>query len=252
MGRLVSRAVVEDPDMVLVGAISLEHAGEAIGPTVGHPESDVTVSTQLETLLQAETEVAVDFTRPDVVMDNIRWAVDHAMHIVVGTTGIGAAELDTIRSWVDTEADNTNVVVAPNFSIGAAVAQRFAEEAARVFPAVEVIEMHHDQKADAPSGTAVAAAERIAAARAEKYEPAMGERLEGARGADVDGVRVHAIRLPGIVGHHAYVFGSPGQTLTIQHDATDRSAFVPGVLLAIKEVARRPGLTVGVESLLDL
>jgi len=252
MGRMVCQGVAEDSDLNLVGAIDRTREGGSIGPLIGQPKQDVVVSSQLETLLQAETEVAVDFTRPGEVMNTIRWAVDHAIHLVVGTSGIGPPELDQIRGWLEAEAGGSNVVVAPNFSIGSVVAQRFAEEAVRHFPAVEIIELHHDQKVDAPSGTAAQTAERIAKAREEVWSGPAEESVPGVRGGQVDGIRVHSVRLPGLVAHQEMIFGGQGQTLTIRHDATDRSTYMPGVLLAIKQVAHRPGLTAGLEPLLGL
>ena len=252
MGRMVCQGVAEDSDLNLVGAIDRTREGGSIGPLIGQPKQDVVVSSQLETLLQAETEVAVDFTRPAEVMNTIRWAIDHGLHIVVGTTGIGPSELEHIRGWLDAEAGGSNVIVSPNFSVGAVVAQRFVEEAARHFPAVEIIELHHDQKVDAPSGTAAVTAERIAKARQEPWAGPEEENVPGVRGGDVDGVRVHSVRLPGLVAHQEVMFGGPGQSLTIRHDAYDRSCYMPGVLLAIKQVAQRPGLTVGLEPLLGL
>jgi len=170
--------------------------------------------------------------------------------MVVGTTGVGLDEQETIREWL--KDSDANVVVAPNFSIGAVVAQRLAEEAARHFPAAEIIELHHDQKIDAPSGTAAATARRIAAARSEVWAGPEGESVEGVRGGSVEGIPVHSVRLPGLVAHQEVLFGGPGQTLSIRHDSTDRSSFMPGVILAIKEVARRPGLTLGLEPLLGI
>ena len=252
MGRMVCAAVADDPEMHLVGAIDRSREGDAIGPLVGHPKEDVVVSSQIEMLLQAETEVAVDFTRPGEVMNTIRWAIDHAIHIVVGTTGIGPAELDDIRRWLEAEGGGSNVIVAPNFSLGAVIAQRFAEEAARYFPAVEIIEMHQEQKLDAPSGTAAATAERIAKAREESWTGPGEENIPGVRGGDVAGVRVHSVRLPGLVAHQEMIFGGPGQIVTIRHDALDRASYMPGVLMAIKQIARRSGLTVGLEPLLGL
>jgi 4-hydroxy-tetrahydrodipicolinate reductase len=252
MGRLVCRAVVEDPELSLVAAIDRTRDGDLIGPIIGSSNVDVVVSSQIETLLQAETEVIVDFTSPGEVMNNIRWAVDHGMDIVVGTTGIGPDELEDIRKWIEAEGGEANVIVAPNFSIGAVVAQRFAEEAARFFPATEIIELHHDQKIDAPSGTAATTAERIAAARTESWSGPKDETVSGVRGGEVEGVRIHSVRLPGLVAHQEVIFGSAGQTLTIRHDALDRTCYLPGVLLAIKKVAERPGLTVGLEPLLGL
>jgi 4-hydroxy-tetrahydrodipicolinate reductase len=252
MGRLVCRAVVEDPDLNLVAAIDRTRDGDHIGPILGMNRVDVVASSQLETLLQAETEVLVDFTRPDEVMNNIRWAIDHGTDIVVGTTGIGPGELDDIRKWIEAEGGDTNVIVAPNFSIGAVVAQRFAVDAARFFPAAEIIELHHDQKVDAPSGTAATTAEKIAEARSEKWSGPEAESVSGVRGGEIDGLRIHSVRLPGLVAHQEVIFGSTGQTLTIRHDALDRTCYLPGVLLAIKQVADRPGLTVGLEPLLGL
>jgi 4-hydroxy-tetrahydrodipicolinate reductase len=252
MGRLICRAVVEDPELSLVAAIDRTRDGDLIGPIIGASRVDIVVSAQIETLLQAETEVVVDFTRPGEVLSNIRWAIDHGMDIVVGTTGIGPGDLDDIRKWIDAEGGEANVIVAPNFSIGAVVAQRFAVEAARFFPAAEIVELHHDQKIDAPSGTATTTAEKIAAARNEPWSGPEDESVSGVRGGEVEGVRIHSVRLPGLVAHQEVVFGSAGQTLTIRHDALDRTCYLPGVLLAIKQVADRPGLTVGLEPLLGL
>lgn len=252
MGQLVCRAIAEDPELVLVAAINPSRPGVTVGDVIGHPEVDVEVSPQIETLLQAETEVAVDFTHPDAVMDNVRWCIDHAMHIVVGTTGVGPAELDEIQGWIDEEGGEAHVVVSSNFAIGAVVAQRFAEQAARLFPASEIIELHHDRKADAPSGTALSTARRVAAARQEKWTGPGAESVASVRGGDVEGIRVHSVRLPGLVAHQEVVFGGMGETVTIRHDAYDRTCYMPGVLLAIRKVVRRPGLTVGIESLLGL
>jgi 4-hydroxy-tetrahydrodipicolinate reductase len=252
MGRLVSRAVAEDPDLALVAGVSPEHGGEHLGQLIGRADVDVRISPDLDPLLQAEAEVVVDFTRPDVVMDDIRWAVEHRVHIVVGTTGLGQSELDRIRRMLDEAGDESNVVVAPNFAIGAVLMQRFAEQAAMFFAPAEIVELHHEGKVDAPSGTALATAERMAKARAEPWRGPTGESLSGARGGDVDGIRIHSVRLPGLVAHQEVIFGGVGQTLTIRHDSSQREAFVPGVILAIKAVIHRPGLTVGLEPLLGL
>jgi len=255
MGRMVCRAVADDPDMRLVAGVNPSLGGEPLGPLIDRPDVDVQVTDTLDTLLQAETEVAVDFTRPDVVMDDVRWAIDHAVHIVVGTSGVGPADLDTIRELLDDEANESNVVVAPNFAIGAVLMQRFAAEAARYFPAAEIVELHHDGKLDAPSGTAIATAARLAEARGDGAPPgpgAAGETIPGVRGGEFGGVRIHSVRLPGLVAHQEVILGGQGQTLTIRHDSIDRASFIPGVLLAIKEVVRRRGLTVGLEPMLDL
>ena len=251
MGRLVCRAVAEDPDLALVAAVNPSRRGEHVGQMIGHPEVDVVVSGELEVLLQAETEVAVDFTTPHAVMDNVRWAIQHAVHMVVGTTGLGPRELQEIRDLLEDEGSESNVIVAPNFAIGAVLLQRFAEQAARFFPAVEIIELHHEGKLDAPSGTALATAEKIVRARRGTWTGPDGESLPGVRGGAVDGVRIHSVRLPGLVAHQEVIFGGTGQILTIRHDSPQRESFMPGVLLAIKSVVGRPGLTVGLESLLD-
>ena len=209
----------------------------------------------LFSVADAGAQVVVDFTHPDVVLDNIRWCIDEGIHCVVGTTGFDAEKIATVRRWVD-EAPGVGVVIAPNFAIGAVLTMRFAETAARYFESVEVVELHHPGKADAPSGTAVRTAELVAAARAEaKAGPApdaTSVALDGARGASVAGVPVHSVRLAGLVAHQEVLLGTVGETLTIRHDSFDRVSFMPGVLLAVRSVASRPGLTVGLESLLGL
>lgn len=253
MGQMVCRTVAEDPDLALVAAIDRTHVGERIGPLIGHPEiNGVLVSDELDALTDAEVEVAVDFTHPDVVRDNVRWCITHAVHLVVGTTGLTEDDIAEFRDLLEHEGGESNVVIAPNFALGAVLMQRFAAEAARYFPAVEVIELHHEGKADAPSGTALSTANRLLAERVESYHGPDRESVEGVRGGDVEGVRVHSVRLPGLVAHQEVIFGGLGQTLTIRHDSMDRSSFMPGVLVAVKSVASRPGLTMGLEPLLDL
>jgi 4-hydroxy-tetrahydrodipicolinate reductase len=209
----------------------------------------------LEVFIETNTQVVVDFTHPDVVMGNLKFLVEHGIHGVVGTTGFDAARLDEVRGWL-AERPETGVLIAPNFAIGAVLSMRFAEQAARFFDSVEVIELHHPNKADAPSGTAYRTAGLIAAARERAgvgpSPDATTTELEGARGADVDGVRVHSVRLAGLVAHQEVLFGTQGETLTIRHDSIDRNSFAPGVLLGVREIAKRPGLTVGLDPLLDL
>lgn len=197
-------------------------------------------------------DVAVDFTHPDAVMDNLRACVEAGVHAVVGTTGFDQARLAELRSL--TGGTGVGILVAPNFGIAAVLMMQFAAQAARFFTSVEVVELHHPGKADAPSGTARRTAQLIAAAR-EGMEPmpdATTTALDGARGADVDGVRVHAVRLAGLVAHQEVLLGGAGESLTIRHDSYDRASFMPGVLLGVRAVASRPGLTVGLEHLLDL
>ncbi|HEX2266684.1 MAG TPA: 4-hydroxy-tetrahydrodipicolinate reductase [Actinomycetota bacterium] len=252
MGRLVCRAIAEDPELVLAAAVNPSFGGEHLGVMIGHPEIDVRISDDRETLLQAESEVVVDFTTPSAVMDNVRWGIEHAIHMVVGTTGIGPPELADIERLIEAEGHESNVIVAPNFAIGAVLLQLFSALAARYFAAAEIIELHHEGKADAPSGTALATAERMAKARQEAWSGPTGESLDGVRGGDVDGIRIHSVRLPGLVAHQEVIFGGTGQTLTVRHDSLQRESFMPGVLLAIKSVVHHRGLTVGLEPLLDL
>jgi 4-hydroxy-tetrahydrodipicolinate reductase len=252
MGLMVCRAVAEADDLALVAAIDRSKVGRNIGDLIGHPNIVAPISEELDRLLEAEVEVAIDFTHPEVVMDNIRWCVNHAVHLVVGTTGITQEDLQEVERMIGDEGAESNVVIASNFALGAVLMFRFAAQAVRYFPAVEVIELHHDQKADAPSGTAIAAVRRLQEGREEMYRGPLPESLEGVRGGDVDGIRVHSVRLPGLVAHHEVLFGGQGETLTIRHDSTDRSSFMPGVLMAARAVMTRPGLTVGLEPLLEL
>ncbi|GIF67042.1 4-hydroxy-tetrahydrodipicolinate reductase [Asanoa ishikariensis] len=201
----------------------------------------------------AGAEVIVDFTTPDVVMDNLHWCVEQGISAVVGTTGFSEQRLDRIRGWLSHKPE-VGVVVAPNFGIGAVLMMQFAAKAARHFESVEIIELHHPRKVDAPSGTATHTARLIAAARAEAglgpVPDATKDEVDGARGADIDGVRVHAVRSTGLIAHQEVLFGTLGETLTIRHDSLDRASFMPGVLLAVREIRNRPGLTVGLDALL--
>ncbi|BBZ23552.1 4-hydroxy-tetrahydrodipicolinate reductase [Mycolicibacter hiberniae] len=207
----------------------------------------------LSLLTDGGTEVVIDFTHPDVVMDNLKFLIDNGIHAVVGTTGFTEERLGQVRSWLAAKP-GAAVLIAPNFAIGAVLSMHFAAQAAKFFESVEVIELHHPQKADAPSGTATRTAQLIAQAR--KGLPpnpdATSTGLPGARGADVDGVPVHSVRLAGLVAHQEVLFGTLGETLTIRHDSIDRTSFVPGVLLAVRRIAEFPGLTIGIEPLLDL
>jgi 4-hydroxy-tetrahydrodipicolinate reductase len=201
----------------------------------------------------SQTDVIIDFTHPDVVMDNLKFLIDNGIHAVVGTTGFTDERLAQLRKWL-ADKPGVAVLIAPNFAIGAVLSMHFAQQAARYFESVEVIELHHPHKADAPSGTAARTAKLIAEAR--KGMPpnpdATSTGLDGARGADVDGIPVHSVRLAGLVAHQEVLFGTQGETLTIRHDSLDRTSFVPGVLLAVRKVREHPGLTVGIEALLEL
>ncbi len=200
-------------------------------------------------------EVVVDFTHPDVVMDNLRFCVEHDIHCVVGTSGFSVERLDTIKEWL-ARKPGLGVLIAPNFALGAVLTVKFAQLAARYYPSAEIIELHHAGKADAPSGTAAYTARLIAAARTAagvgKAPDATTAALDGARGALVDDVPVHSVRLAGLVAHQEVLFGGEGETLTIRHDSLDRQSFMPGVLLGVREIVNRPGLTLGLENLLSL
>jgi 4-hydroxy-tetrahydrodipicolinate reductase len=199
-----------------------------------------------------EAQVVVDFTTPGVVMDNVKWCLDAGLHCVVGTTGFDDSRLDQVRSWIAATSD-VGVLVAPNFGIAAVLMMRFAATAAPYFDSVEIVELHHPNKVDAPSGTARRTAELVAEARRGQQSPdATTDSLAGARGADVDGVRVHAVRLAGLVAHQEVLLGGHGETLTIRHDSLDRESFMPGVLLGVRWVLDHAGLTVGLEQPLGL
>jgi 4-hydroxy-tetrahydrodipicolinate reductase len=243
VGAEVCRAVHADPDLELAAGISRSKAGEKAADALGLEDSDVVLADALAAFPDAGVEVAVDFTSASFAPEHVEWAIEHETHVVVGTTGF---EID--EGWRDAPV---GVFVAPNFAIGAVLMQRFAVEAAGYLPAVEIVELHHEDKPDAPSGTAIATARQIAAARSETPDSTGDERVAGARGGAVDDVRIHSIRLPGLVAHQEVIFGGQGQTLTIRHDSTDRTSFVPGVLMAIRWVPDHPGLTVGLASILD-
>ncbi|MFA1416617.1 4-hydroxy-tetrahydrodipicolinate reductase [Corynebacterium diphtheriae] len=209
----------------------------------------------LDVLVQSGAEVIVDFTTPDSVMDNLEFCISHGIHCVVGTTGFTPERLEIVKKRAE-EKGNTGVLIAPNFAISAVLTMAFARQAARFFDSAEVVEYHHPNKLDAPSGTAIHTAEGIAQARREAGMPtqpdATEQSLDGARGADVSGVKVHAVRMTGMVAHEEVIFGGPGQSLTIRQDSYDRTSFVPGVLVGVRNVAQHLGLTVGLEHYLDI
>ena len=215
--------------------------------------AEVDAGDPLAMFTDSGTEVVIDFTHPDVVMENLKFLIHNGIHVVVGTTGFTEQRLDQVRGWV-ADSPGTGVLIAPNFAIGAVLSMHFAQKAAPYFESVEVVELHHPQKADAPSGTATRTAQLIAQAR--KGMPpnpdATSTGLPGARGADVDGIPVHSVRLTGLVAHQEVLFGTLGETMTIRHDSIDRTSFVPGVLLSVRQIAQHPGLTLGLEPLLDL
>jgi 4-hydroxy-tetrahydrodipicolinate reductase len=246
MGREVIRALNAEDDMLVVAVVDPAHAGEPVEGLDG-----VTIVGDLrEAIAASHPDVMVDFTSPDAVEANIATALSAGVHCVVGTTGLTPERLEELAL---SAPPDTCLFVAPNFAIGAVLMMRFAAEAARFMPHAEIVELHHDRKADAPSGTAMRTAALIAAAREARPETPGRETeiAEGARGALVDGVPVHSVRLPGLVAHQEVVFGGPGQTLTIRHDSIDRTSFMPGVVLAVLKTVQRSGLIVGLEHYLE-
>jgi 4-hydroxy-tetrahydrodipicolinate reductase len=234
MGSQVCQAVEAASDMKLAAAVDLSDAREPLGGC----------------------DVVVDFTQPAAVMDNVRWCLEHGRNVVVGTTGFDEGRLATVREWLG-GTPSARALIVPNFSVGAVLMMSFARQAAPFFESAEVVEMHHATKADAPSGTAARTASLISAARAaaELGPPpdATVSEVAGARGAAMDGVRVHSMRIPGVIAHHEVLLGGHGETLALRHDTLDRASFMPGVLLGVRGVASLPpGLTVGLEGLLGL
>lgn len=232
MGSEVIRAVEAADGMRFVGGVDAGQARDGV----------------------SAAQVVVDFTHPDAVMDNIAWCVERGIHMVIGTTGFTEERLDRVRALLGTQP-GVGVLIASNFSIGAVLMMQFAAKAAPFYPSAEIVELHHPNKADAPSGTATTTAQRIAAARAAAHlgpVPDATVHDEGARGAVVDGIHVHGVRLQGLVAHQEVLLGALGETLTIRHDSFDRVSFMPGVIAAVHHVAEVPGLTLGIDSLLGL
>ncbi|MCU1430009.1 MAG: dihydrodipicolinate reductase [Actinomycetia bacterium] len=250
MGSMVCAAVADAPDLELVAAVDPFHAGIDLHQ-LGVPGTQVQVASKASALVDAGAEVAVDFTVAEAAAENLRFCAQNGVHAVVGTTGFTDAEC---AEFADLFAQSpANAVIAPNFAIGAVLMMRFAELAAPYFDSAEIIELHHDQKADAPSGTAMLTAHRIARASKEwTDDPTTSVVAPGARGGLVEGIPVHSVRLRGLVAHQEVLFGTTGQTLSIRHDTSDRSSFMPGVLLAVRKIAERSGLTIGLDSLLGL
>ena len=246
MGATVCAAVTAAADLELVAAVDP-------APTGGQAAPGLSISPDLEALFAAGAEVAVDFTVPGAAVAGAEWCAAHGIHSVIGTTGIDDGARERLRTAFSDRA-GVGCVVAPNFAIGAVLMMRFAELAAPWFETGEIIELHHDGKVDAPSGTAMLTAQRMAVASSEwGADPTRVEVVPGARGGlGPAGIRIHSVRLRGLVAHQEVLLGGAGQTLTIRHDSYDRQSFMPGVLLAVRQVSGRPGLTVGLEKLLGI
>jgi 4-hydroxy-tetrahydrodipicolinate reductase len=250
MGREVCKAILNDAELELVGAVDKMSIGKDIGALVGLEPLSIPIQGELrEGLSSCKPQVMVDFTTPATVMNNIRIALSSGVHIVVGTTGLTLENLQDITELC--AKNKVNALVAPNFAVGALLMMRFAATAAKYFPQVEIIELHHDQKLDAPSGTSIKTAEMILAGRGENSPSTIGEeKIKGVRGGEMGGIHLHSVRLPGLIAHQEVIFGGEGQTLTIRHDSISRDSFMPGVVLAVKKVPQSPGLTYGLENYL--
>jgi 4-hydroxy-tetrahydrodipicolinate reductase len=260
MGREVCRAVLGHPDLDLVAAVDPGHGGADLAPLLGTDAGPLKVSEALESLTAAGVEVVVDFTHLEAARPTLAFCADAGIHAVVGTTGFTGSDLDDLsRRFAGPTSGAPNCVVAANFAIGAVLMMRFAEMAAPYFSGAEIVELHHDGKLDAPSGTAIRTAERMAAARqasgSGEFRPdaTVTTVQKGARGGEGPAqIRIHSVRLAGLVAHQEVILGGIGQSLTIRHDSYDRSSFMDGVVLAVLAVPDRPGLTLGLEPLLGL
>ncbi len=248
MGRDVVRAVFEDPDLELAALVDVAAAAQLREPCeqVGH---GLRVLGDVALVDTADIDVMVDFTVSEAAVRNIDWALDNGVHSVVGTSGIPERDLERFREKAG--AGDANVLIAPNFAIGAVLMMRFAVMAASLFDQCEIIELHHRGKKDAPSGTALATARMVEdAMKPSKVPLSIEKEVAGARGGALGPVHIHSVRLDGLVAHQQVIFGGMGQTLSIRHDTTDRSCFMPGVVMAVKSIAERPGLTIGLDKFL--
>jgi 4-hydroxy-tetrahydrodipicolinate reductase len=252
MGQAVVKAVWQDEGLVLAGAVDVAANNEDVGEAAGLGKIGVQVQKDLlAAIKQTKPDVLVDFTVPKSVMGNIKTALENGVSPVVGTTGLSAADLEVVKKLC--QEKQKSALIAPNFAIGAILMLKLSQEVAKYMPQVEIIELHHDQKLDAPSGTAARTAELIRAVRGDLRQghPDEFEKIPGARGGDVGGIKIHSIRLPGYVAHQEVIFGGLGQTLSIRHDSISRESFMPGVVLACKKILQAEGLIYGLENMMD-
>ncbi|NLK00252.1 MAG: 4-hydroxy-tetrahydrodipicolinate reductase [Clostridia bacterium] len=258
MGQAVINGILDDPQCSLVGAVDIKGEGKDIGAVLGRGNLGIRIEQNLEKVIEDTLpDVMVDFTIAQVAKTNIDTAIKFGVYSVVGTTGFNEKELEEIQGL--SEDKGTGVFFAPNFAIGAVLMMQCAKEIIKYLPEAEIIELHHDQKLDSPSGTALRTAEIMALERGLNSNTAQGkekkgmyEKVKGARGGNHNGIPIHSIRLPGLVAHQEIIFGGLGQTLSIRHDSIDRNSFIPGVLLAIKEAPKREGVVVGLENLMEM
>lgn len=253
MGQEVIRSILKEDDLLLVGASDTRHQGMDVGFVVGAQRVgvDITGPLDVEFLRSSRADVLVDFTNPQSVLRNSKTAILAGVVPVIGTTGLDETEISEIRTLV--EKERVGAFLAPNFSIGAILMMRFARESAKYFPNVDIIELHHDQKLDAPSGTALKTAEGILQVREPLVQghPNEYEKIPGARGADYKGIHIHSVRLPGLIAHQEVLFGGLGQLLTIKHDAFSRETYMPGIMLSIRKSFELTELVIGLDNFLD-
>lgn len=250
VGREVVKGILKEDDLELAGGVDIVEVGKDVGEVAGTGKVGILINNNLdEELKKSKAQVMVDFTTPEAVMENIRIACENKVAQVIGTTGFDHQKLEVVESLSEKYA--TPIFIAPNFAIGAVLMMKMAKEAAKYFSDVEIIELHHDKKLDAPSGTSLATAEMIKQVITEKkVKKEEIEKLSSVRGGNLDGIRIHSVRLPGLVAHQEVIFGGLGQILTIRHDSLSRESFIPGVILAIRKVLQLKGLVFGLENLL--
>ncbi len=251
MGSEVVRTLAGEKDLELTGAVDPKHCGEDAGEAAGLASNGIRIAATLdEALAAAKPDVVVDFTSPAVIFENAKKVLSAGVHIVIGTTGLTAEQRKELSAIA--EKTGAHALIAPNFSLGAVLMMEICEKVSRYLPNAEIIELHHNKKYDAPSGTAKLTAEKMAKARTEALEEdKTTESIPGARGAKYDGITIHSVRLPGYVAHQEVLFGGYGEILTVRHDSLDRKSFMPGVMLACRKVVSVPGVTYGLEHYLD-
>ncbi|NLJ83707.1 MAG: 4-hydroxy-tetrahydrodipicolinate reductase [Halanaerobiaceae bacterium] len=252
MGQEVVKTIVLEREEILVGVCDRVNAGKNIMDLLALDAEELIINDDLEKLIrETGPDVIIDFTIPTVIMENIRIGLTNGVNMIVGTTGITEVDLENIEKMA--RDNKANILIAPNFALGAVLMMQFAAEAAKYFSNVEIIELHHDQKVDSPSGTAIKTAELLNQKRDTMRDSELEEieKISGARGADAEGVKIHSVRLPGLVAHQEVIFGGEGQTLLIRHDSYNRKSFMPGVKLALDKIDQISGLVYGLEHLLD-
>lgn len=255
MGKTICKMVIKEENYELVGAVDVIKQGEDIFKVLGiESKKELSINDDLvEEIDHKKADVVIDFTNPEVVMKNIEKVLKTKTNMVVGTTGFDQQDLEQVKDW--SKKFDTSIFIAPNFALGAVMMMEFSKKAAKFFNQAEIVELHHDGKMDAPSGTAATTAEMIAANKSkpkEKTNKKFIEKLKGARGAELDGIHIHSVRLPGLVAHQEVIFGGEGQTLKIRHDSINRESFMPGLKLAVNKVDKLDGLVYGLDQIMDI